>query len=214
MKRHLVVMARAPRRGVGKRRLAAGAGEAAAWRFQRFVSLAVLQRLARDRRWTTWLAVTPDRLASRRRFGPRLPAGVRIVPQGPGGLGARMGRLLRRPPAGPVVLVGLDIPALGPLQVAAAFRALGRTPWVFGPAADGGYWLVGTRRRPRLRLPFAGVRWSTGHALADTLSRLDGAAALLADLADVDEAADLAMMAPEAPLASRRRLSPPPSGAP
>ncbi len=197
-------MARAPRRGVGKRRLAAGAGEAAAWRVQRFVSLAVLRRLARDRRWTTWLAVTPDRAASRRRFGPRLPAGVRLVPQGGGDLGARMGRQLARPPTGPVVLVGLDIPALGPDEVAAAFRALGRRPWVFGPAGDGGYWLVGARRRPRLRLPFAGVRWSSRHALADTLTRVDGPAALLEPLDDVDEAGDLEGLRPESVMASRR----------
>ena len=204
MRRHLVVMARAPRWGVGKRRLAAGAGEAAAWRFQRFVSMAVLGRLARDRRWTTWLAVTPDRAASRRRFGPPLPAGVRLLPQGRGDLGARMGRQLAQPPAGPVVLVGLDIPELGPAEVAAAFRALGRRPWVFGPAGDGGYWLVGARRRPRLRLPFAGVRWSSRHALADTLARVDGPAALLGRLDDIDEASDLGRVAPSAVLASYR----------
>lgn len=214
MRRHLVVMARAPRWGVGKRRLAKGAGEAAAWRFQRFIGGAVLHRLAADRRWVTWLAVTPDPAAVPRRFGPRLPAGLRLLPQGGGDLGARMGRALRRPPAGPVVLVGLDIPALGPDQVAAAFRALGRRPWVLGPASDGGYWLIGARRRPCLRLPFEGVRWSGPHALADTLARLDGAATLLAELKDVDEAADLVPVPAAALLRSRRPVSRPPAGAP
>jgi rSAM/selenodomain-associated transferase 1 len=216
MRRHLVVMARAPRWGVGKRRLARGAGETAAWRFQRFVSGAVLRRLAADRRWTTWLAVTPDRAASRRRFGPSLPAAVRVVAQGRGVLGARMGRQLRRPPPGSVVVVGLDIPALGPVQVAEAFRALGRRRWVLGPAADGGYWLIGSRRRPVLRLPFGGVRWSSRHALADTLARLDSPAELLEELEDVDEATDLAGLPPGVLLAStvvrrgRSRASPPP----
>ncbi|MGH7152483.1 MAG: DUF2064 domain-containing protein, partial [Acetobacteraceae bacterium] len=39
---------------------------------------------------------------------------------------------------------------------------------VFGPAADGGYWLVGFGPRRPAR-PFARVRWSTEHALTDTL---------------------------------------------
>lgn len=213
MKPRLVVMARAPRWGVGKRRLARGAGEAAAWRFQRFVSGAVLRRLAADRRWETWLAVTPDRAASRRTFGPALPAAVRVVAQGRGDLGARMGRQLRRREPGPVVVVGLDIPALGPAQVSEAFRALGRRRWVLGPAADGGYWLIGNRRRPSLRLPFEGVRWSSRHALADTLERLDAPAELLERLTDVDEAADLQALPPGVLLASvvrrtRRQASP------
>lgn len=216
-------MARAPRWGIGKRRLAAGAGEAAAWRFQRWVGAAVLRRLAGDRRWRCWLAVTPDGLAGRRRFGPPLPAGVTPFAQGGGDLGSRMGRALRRPPPGAVVLVGLDIPGLGPEQVAAAFRALGRRPWVLGPASDGGYWLIGARRRPVLRLPFEGVRWSGRHALADTLARLDTPAALLGRLDDVDEAGDLAAVPAQAVLASVVLRSPapacgkaslPPAGAP
>jgi hypothetical protein len=65
---------------------------------------------------------------------------------------------------------------------------------VFGPAEDGGYWLVGlgARRPPD---PFGGVRWSTPHALADTLARLRAPvrrrAVLLRRLRDVDTAADL-----------------------
>jgi glycosyltransferase A (GT-A) superfamily protein (DUF2064 family) len=40
---------------------------------------------------------------------------------------------------------------------------------VFGPATDGGFWLIGARPQPPLpRSLFAKVRWSTRHALADT----------------------------------------------
>jgi uncharacterized protein len=63
---------------------------------------------------------------------------------------------------------------------------------VFGPAADGGYWLVGFGPIRPAR-PFAGARWSTRHALADTLGNLRGRrVALLRTLRDVDTAADLA----------------------
>lgn len=190
LRRHLVVMARAPRLGRVKRRLAAGLGDLAAWRFQRATAGRLLRRVAGDPRWETWLAVTPDAA----RHAPRAlwPCSARLIGQGGGDLGARMGRLLTTLPPGPAVIVGTDIPALGADQVARAFAALGRADWVFGPAEDGGYWLIGARRRPALRLPFAGVRWSTRHALADTLANLRGARpAFLEVLRDVDEAADL-----------------------
>jgi glycosyltransferase A (GT-A) superfamily protein (DUF2064 family) len=89
------------------------------------------------------------------------------------------------------VLIGSDIPGITAADIAAAFRALGRADAVFGPAEDGGYWLVGfgPRRPPR---PFATVRWSTEHALADTLANCRRhRVLLLRRLRDVDSAADL-----------------------
>ena len=97
-------------------------------------------------------------------------------------------------PPGPVVLVGSDIPALRAGHVARAFRLLGRNDFVFGPAGDGGFWLVGARRlKPMPRALFAGVRWSTAQALADTLAGLpSGYSKDLADtLDDIDDAQDL-----------------------
>jgi glycosyltransferase A (GT-A) superfamily protein (DUF2064 family) len=75
--------------------------------------------------------------------------------------------------------------------VAQAFAALGAHDAVFGPAGDGGYWLVGLRRRPRVPDPFRGVRWSTPHALADTLANLRPRerVAMLERLEDIDDAA-------------------------
>lgn len=190
-RKHLVVMARAPRLGRVKRRLAADVGAVAAWRFYRLNAGRLLRRVAGDPRWDTWLAVTPDAAC----HAPRAlwPCAARLVGQGPGDLGRRMGRLLRALPPGPVVIVGTDVPALGAAQVVRAFAKLDGADWVFGPAEDGGYWLIGARRRPALRLPFKGVRWSTRHALADTLANLRGETlAFLEVLRDVDEGADLA----------------------
>ena len=188
---HLVVMARAPRLGAVKRRLARDVGDMAAWNFYRHGLASLLHRLGRDRRWCCWLAVTPDRAAV-----ADWPPAWRPIVQGPGDLGARMGRLLRELPPGPVVIVGSDIPDLGPVHVARAFALLGDHDWVFGPATDGGYWLIGARRRPARRHPFAGVRWSSPQALADTLANLSGAnppaarVAFLEELRDVDTVAD------------------------
>ncbi len=179
-------MAKAPRRGAVKRRLAAAIGEGEALRFYRSCLAHSLMRLARDRRWLTLIVVTPDSDVFSSLF-PSWP-GVRRVPQGRGGLGERMQRLFERLPPGPAVLVGGDIPAMRPMEIARAFRLLGSADVVLGPARDGGYWLVGMRRIPRVLKPFASVRWSSEHALADTLANLKGKrVAFAAPLADVDE---------------------------
>lgn len=192
MKRHLVIFARAPQFGRVKRRLAGAIGPAAAMRFYRQTLDRQIRKLSRDRRWTVWLFVTPDdslghpawRGAQRRR----------VVGQGSGDLGQRMKRPFKALPPGPVVLVGSDIPAMRPAHIAHAFRLLGRHDLVFGPASDGGFWLVGARRaKPMPRSLFAGVHWSTAHALADTLAGLPQRLSIaLADaLDDVDDADDL-----------------------
>jgi rSAM/selenodomain-associated transferase 1 len=189
LQRHLVIFVRAPRLGTVKRRLARDLGALAAWRFHYLTTAALLRRLGRDRRWTTWLAVTPDRWAQSGR-GLWRPAVPRLA-QGRGDLGTRMGRVLGRLPPGPAVIVGSDVPGITAEAVARAFRRLGGHDWVIGPAADGGYWLIGARRRPALRLPFAGVRWGSRHARADTLANLAGRrVALLEELEDVDTGAD------------------------
>ena len=168
----LIVFARAPRLGTVKRRLAAGIGAMAALRFYRGQLGRLLRQVGQDRRWRVELAVTPDRI--------RWPTGLPMHPQGGGDLGARMGRALARRRR--AVLVGCDIPGLG------------RADAVFGPAEDGGYWLVGLGPR-RPPAPFAGVRWSTDQALADTLANCRGhRVALLRRLRDVDTAADLAAL--------------------
>lgn len=185
-RRHLVIMARVPRLGAVKRRLARDVGDLAAWRFYRATLAALLRRVGHDPRWTTLVAITPDRAAG------GFPCSLRIVGQGHGDLGRRMERLLHTLPPGPVVIVGSDIPDLGATHVAAAFDRLARADWVFGRADDGGYWLVGARRRRPPYRPFAGVRWSSAYALADTVANLNGQRiAYLHVLSDIDTGADL-----------------------
>lgn len=186
MKRHLVIFARAPQLGQVKRRLARGIGASAALAFYRRTLAALLRRVARDPRWRTVVAVTPDRAARHIRLGP---ARLARHGQGHGDLGARMARKLRRHGGGPVCIVGADIPDLAAAHVWGAFRALAAADLVFGPATDGGYWLVGARGRLPYAL-FAHVRWSTAHALGDTLAGLKGRRVALVDrLSDVDDAA-------------------------
>ena len=195
MRRHLILFVRAPAYGSGKRRLARDIGDLAALGFERLMLARLLRRLRRDRRWLLRIAVTPDRMRYRQRIWPR---GIPILRQGGGDLGERMQRALAACPPGPAVLVGTDIPALAPNHIAAAFHLLGRHDVVFGPAADGGFWLVGARRSPRLPSLFGQVRWSNPHTLEDALANLPRGLAFgfAATLEDVDDGASFRRLRP------------------
>ena len=186
MRHHLILFVRAPAYGSGKRRLARDIGDSAALRFERLTLARLLRRLGSDRRWHLGIAVAPDCSRHRNRLWPR---GVPVIAQGGGDLGARMRRALAGCPPGPAVLVGTDIPALGPRHIAEAFRLLGRHEIVFGPAMDGGFWLVGARRSPRLPPLFGAVRWSSRHALDDVLANLPRRVSVgfAATIEDVDD---------------------------
>jgi uncharacterized protein len=183
----LVVMAKAAVAGQVKTRLARELGVATAMRFARHRTAALLARVSHAGAWQTSLAVSPDASVGWRLW----PRGIARKPQGRGDLGARMQRIMRHTEPGPVVIIGTDVPAIRAELILKAFRLLGRHDAVLGPASDGGYWLVGLRRRPRLLSPFRHVRWSTPHALADTLANLHcRSIGQLPTLSDVDDAQD------------------------
>ena len=188
--RHVILFVRAPRVGTVKRRLAADIGAGPAWAFYRRNVRDVAWRLARDPRWRLWLGVTPGGFDGRE---PSWPPGLTCIAQGRGDLGQRMQRCLRALPSGPAVLIGGDIPGVTAPVVWRAFQAFAGHDAVFGPAVDGGYWLVGLERRLLAGQPFKDVPWSGPDALAGTLANLPGSArvAYADTLADVDTGADM-----------------------
>lgn len=189
----LVVMVKEPHPGRVKTRLGKDIGlTASAWWFRHQV--ARLLRRIEDPRWQVVLAVAPDHEGLQSRVWP---AHLARVPQGRGNLGDRMARILRGMPNGPVCIIGADIPGVTRARIAEAFKALGNHDAVFGPAPDGGYWLVGLKRQRRVppRL-FDGVRWSSEHALQDSAATMPGLKiARVATLRDVDTVADLKALA-------------------
>ena len=188
----LILFARVPRMGRVKTRLAAEIGPAEALRFYRARLAAMLRAAASDPRWETVLALTPE--GGLGELGLALPPRLRVMGQGAGDLGRRMRTAFELAPPGPALILGTDIPDAGQAHIAAAFRALRRTDAVFGPASDGGYWLVGlsARRRRSMGALFENVRWSSPHALADTLRSLPAGTkpATLETLSDIDTGAD------------------------
>ena len=188
-RRRLVIMVKEPHPGRVKTRLAKDIGTiAAAWWFRH--SAAQLIRRVRDPRWQVIIAVSPDTEGSQSRVWP---ADLMRMQQGSGGLGVRMAGLLANAPLGPVVIIGADIPGICPQHIERAFRELGTNEMVFGPARDGGFWLVGSKRlRPNPTGLFENTRWSATSTLGDVLRGLGGIRVGIVDtLSDVDTVADL-----------------------
>jgi uncharacterized protein len=183
-------MVKEPQPGRVKTRLGRDIGQiGAAWWF-RHQSTRLIRRLSNDPRWNTVLAVAPDIKATDSRVWP---VHLQRWPQGPGDLGDRMRRIFCDFPKGPVAIVGADIPGIQSHHIARAFKKLGDHQAVFGPALDGGYWLVGLKRtKPTPLNLFHNVRWSSENTLADTVAGLKGhTVAMIETLRDIDTVQDL-----------------------
>ena len=186
----LVIMTKVPVAGRVKTRLAREIGAVSATMFYRVAMRNVIARLAAQPFWRTVVIVDPDIGVTSR----MLPAGVARAGQGCGDLGVRMQRPMRTFPPGPICLIGTDVPDISVADIRRAFRRLGGADVVFGPAEDGGFWLAGLKRRPRVIDPYRGcVPWSQADTLERTLANLAGArVGFTATHHDVDSAADLA----------------------
>lgn len=185
----LIIMVKEPRPGQVKTRLAAQIGRVEATWWFRHQSAQLIRRLANDPRWSTRLAIAPDRAINTCFF----PARIARVPQGGGDLGQRMHRMLAASDPGPVVLIGSDIPDVTPTRIWRALSALKSYDAVFGPAPDGGYWLVGLKNAHLARRPmFENVVWSHPNTLQDSIDSLGpGFRVNMADqLQDIDAPED------------------------
>ena len=137
--------------------------------------------------------------------GPWLPPGFDVIAQSGGGLDVRLGRAFADCHAGralPMVLIGMDTPQVTPELLTAAVTPLltGEADATFGPAADGGFWLLGLcRPDPRL---IAGVPMSTGDTGRIQRERLTAAGLRVRDLrelTDVDTFAEAEQVAAATP---------------
>lgn len=137
-----------------------------------------------------------------------VPPDVDVLPQLSGSSDGTLGERMRRTCASlldkgsrAVVLIGSDLPAMTPAIVETAFEILDRDPdaLVLGPAADGGYYLIGATRVPPV---FDGIEWGSDAVLAQTTTAATLAGlrvSLLDALTDVDTLGDLQQVARERP---------------
>ena len=149
------------------------------------------------------VAYTPD--GGRRGFAAAGVADGELMPQRGDSLGDRergVFEALFRDGFSPVVVIGSDLPGLpaGRIRDALARLAARRDAVVLGPAADGGYYLIGLARpRPGAPVPdlFTGIRWGSAWTRADTAAaarRCGLRVELLEPWRDIDNAEDLAVL--------------------
>lgn len=195
----VIIFAKAPVPGYAKTRLARLLGNEAAARLAlRMLQQTLLRAIEADI-GPVELCCAPDVSHPQFQHAART-FDIALTAQGNGDLGARMHRALSRRLEGRsrVLLIGADAPDLGPAQLREAAKALLSHPAVFGPAADGGYVLVGlSRPMPSL---FNGIAWSTDQVMTQTRKRLDELAVIGAELPvmrDIDEPEDLAYLPKE-----------------
>ena len=90
-----------------------------------------------------------------------------------------------------VVLIGTDCPSLEGIHLVQAFEALEHSDLVLGPARDGGYYLIGMKRRADFL--FEGITWSSELVLSQTLTLAAEQglrSSLLSILEDIDSPED------------------------
>lgn len=95
-------------------------------------------------------------------------------------------------PSARVVIIGSDCPALRPAHLRQAFAELSCHQAVIGPAADGGYYLLGLQQPDMLT--FMGKHWSSSEVFAQTVAdwqRRNRSYFVGPVLTDLDRAADL-----------------------
>lgn len=194
---HVAVFCKAPVPGQVKTRLIPAFGAAAATALYRDMvrrSLATVQAV-RDRcgaRASLWVA---DDITHPQVRAWAATFDLALHRQRGTDLGERMLHCLQTLGSGgqSVLLIGTDCPSLRADDLIAAGHALrDGPPWVFTPAEDGGYVLVGSRAATVGA--FAHVHWSTPQVMAQTRAALTRCGERWAEMPtrwDVDEPADV-----------------------
>jgi len=186
----LVILVKEPVPGKVKTRLAKDLGTICATKWYRNECRKTINRLARDPRWDTYLAVSPDNAGMTSRIWP---SQIPRIAQGTGHLGNRMKRVFQQMLPGSTIIIGSDIPGIKVSQIATAVRIMQKYDTYLGPSPDGGFWLIGyTGRRSLSSKALENVRWSTAFAMDDTINSLGQFSVGIGEvMSDVDNLADL-----------------------
>ncbi len=187
------IMIKYPEPGRVKTRLAEGIGDQrAAEIYRQIVEMIMSKTEPHDQKYERIVLYDPpERLPDFRQW---LPGNHLLLQQG-ADVGKRMHNAtidLFDRGADRAVLTGADIPALDSGIISCAFDALDHADIVIGPAADGGYYLIGMKR-PHKEL-FEGIAWSTETVYEQTtgkISKMRLTFVCTAMLSDIDRAEDL-----------------------
>lgn len=189
-KRLLLIFAKQARKGKVKTRLARTIGDDKALAIYNFLlqhSAYETSKVKADR----WVIYSPD-IEEGDAFDARYFSKFK---QSRGDLGQRMLQAFQDGFAAgyqQVILIGSDIYELQTAVIERAFGVLNEHDVVFGPARDGGYYLVGMHQP--IPAIFLNKTWSHAQVLEEalsTLKQLNYSYALVDELNDIDEEKDL-----------------------
>ncbi len=185
----LAVMARYPRAGDVKTRLAKVLGEQGACDLYAAFLRDLESRFRRGSRQLVWCYTPADADFASLFVEPGL-----YLSQSGNELGARMRNVfatLHKQGFVRVVMIGADVPHIESTLLDEADEKLADHDVVLGPSRDGGYYLIAMKEPHDV---FSGIEMSTPHVLTATLARcaaLGLRAALLPPSFDIDEIEDL-----------------------
>jgi hypothetical protein len=205
MNRKLIIMAKAPRPGSVKTRLAKSLPVQAVIELYRCLlndTITMTQTLDRVEIAIMCPALDVDELSL------AVANSIPVVPQTGNGLAAALDSVFHQFAAvgGPgVIAFNSDSPHLPASVLEAAFDVLETCDMVVGPTHDGGYYLVGARASHPGLFTSDGMGTATAlEALLARASKLQLSVRVLDPFYDIDVAADLSQLADELQLAPRR----------
>jgi len=166
------IMIKYPEPGKVKTRLAKDIGNSRAAEIYRQVAEMIINNTAPvDLEYERIVLYDPlERLHDFKQWLP----GNQLMLQNGNDVGERMDNAIRELlalTAEKVVLTGADIPDLNSTIISVAFAALDHADIVIGPAADGGYYLIGMKE-PHGEI-FRGIPWSTERVYQETVLILE-----------------------------------------
>jgi rSAM/selenodomain-associated transferase 1 len=207
----IVIFARAPEPGKVKTRLATQIGDEAAAKLYAAMlqdTISVVKSAAQETKSEVVLCYTPDDAFAPGDYSLSKFWHGANLPQNGKDLGEKMLNAAQNcfsHDANRVVIIGSDKPDLEVSTLRSAFEELENHDLLFGPALDGGFYLIGTRA-PFAESLFANVIWShdlTLQVVLNNARHLNLSVALLPEGADVDEASDLQQFCADPELQSK-----------
>ncbi len=186
----LIIIAKIPRGDSVKTRLSGCMSEEKRLELYKYLLQTTIEKLRAVRGVNTFIAYPPlngDNYFSQFRTS--------LLPLPEGDLGERMYQAFRMvfdKGYHKASLVGVDIPELSESIILHAFELLSKSDTVFGPAKDGGYYLVGMNTL--IKELFEQVQWSTAQTLRQSIERAQKfghTVAFTETLSDIDTGEDV-----------------------
>jgi rSAM/selenodomain-associated transferase 1 len=189
-KNALIIIAKHPDKGSVKTRLSGMMTDEKRLKIYTFLLKSTFSRLGSINGVDTFIAFAPRQ--AERYFSS---FGLYLLPLPDGDLGVRMFHAFREVFSNDyqkAALVGVDIPDLSPHIIQMGFELLNNSDIVFGPAQDGGYYLIGMKKP--IHALFHEIPWSSEITLQKSMEKarnLGYTVSLTEKLSDIDTIEDV-----------------------